>query len=79
MGLVDVRGDNLLIFERELASQPDRYFMSNIVQGISSSLKIGYTGPQFLLICSNLASAHLSPQVIEETLHKECEAGQTAS
>ena len=67
-----------LVFERELASHPDHNFVSSIVQGITLGVKIGYTGPQCTLICSNLPSAHLNPQVIEDTLRRECEAGRMA-
>ena len=67
-----------LEFERKLASHPNKDFVQDIVQGIMSGVKIGYSGPQMSLISSNLPSAHLNSQVIEDSLQKECEAGRLA-
>ena len=64
-----------LKFKHELASHPDKDFIQGIAQGIMSGVKIGYSGPQMSLISSNLPSAHLNPQVIKDSLWKECEAG----
>ena len=68
----------LLEFERELASHPNKDFVQGIVQGIMLGIKIGYSSPQMSLISSNLPSAHLNLQVIEDSVQKECQAGRLA-
>jgi len=39
-------------------------------------MAIGYLGPQFAYLATNLAFASRQPKVIDTALQKECEAGR---
>ena len=64
------------ILECELSDHPDRVFVRQLIDNLRQGCKIGYTGPQFTHLASNLESASQQPQVIDATLKDECAAGR---
>ena len=67
-----------LELERELASYPDKGFVSQLLHNITHGCDIGYNGPHFSHTANHLVSAHTHPHVISEALTKECMAGRLA-
>ena len=62
----------------ELASQPDRSFVNNLVNALRYGTRIGYLGPQKNLVSRNLISASQHPEVITANLNKEIQLGRVA-
>ena len=46
------------------------------MDNVQHDCEIGYTGPQFTYLASNLESTYQQPHVIDATLKDECEAGR---
>lgn len=67
-----------LILERELATHPDKYFVSQLLHNVTPGCAIGYNGPQFPFIARHLLSARAHPDIITAALAKECLAGRMA-
>ena len=65
-------------FGLQLRTHPDRAFAQAVVSDIQRGACIGYIGPRSTLRARNLRSATINPDVISETLHKECVAGRMA-
>jgi len=64
------------VLERELSYHPDQVFVRQLIDNLQHGCEIGYTGPQFTYLASNLESAYQQPHVIDATLKDECEAGR---
>ena len=64
------------ILECELSFYPDKVFVRQLVHDLQHGCSIGYTGPQFAHLASNLPTAYQQPDVIDATLQRECEAGR---
>ena len=64
------------ILERELSFYPDKVFVRQLVHDLQHGCSIGYTGPQFAHLASNLPTAYQQPDVIDATLQREREAGR---
>jgi len=47
-----------------------------LIDNLRRGCAIGYKGPQFTYLASNLESASQQPNVIDATLKEECEAGR---
>ena len=65
-------------FERELAQHPNKAFVRQLITDLTHGCNVGYKGPQFSHTHPHLPSAHLMPQVIDESLRRECDAGRLA-
>ena len=63
------------ILKHELSYCPDKVFVRRLIYPLQHGYTIGYTGPQFIFLASNLQSAYQQPEVIHATLKDECEAG----
>ena len=50
--------------------------MTKLIHDLGHGCSIGYTGPQFSCLANNLVSAYQQPEVIDNTLKKECEVGR---
>ena len=66
-------------FILELSDHPDRVFVRQLIENLRQGCKIGYSGPQFTHLASNLESASQKPQVIDAILRDKCAAGQILS
>ena len=64
------------ILERKLWNYPNRVFVRQLIDNLRQGCAIGYTGPHFMSLAPNLQSAFQQPEVIDETLRDDCEAGQ---
>ena len=64
------------ILERELCNYPDKAFVTKLIHDLCHGCTIGYTGPQFSYLANNLVSAYQQPEVIDDTLKRECELGR---
>jgi len=64
------------IIERKLSNYPDQVFVRQLIDNLQHGCAIGYAGPQFTHIASNLQSASQQPEVIDATLKDECSAGR---
>ena len=69
---------NVDLLRAELASHPDRVFVSSSINDMSYGARIGYTGPRSALMAPNLASADEHAAAISAFLTKECTAGRMA-
>ena len=67
-----------LVIERELASHPDKGFVSQLLANITIGCNIGYQGPQFPYTAQHLPTAYTHTHIITESLAKECAAGRMA-
>ena len=67
-----------LDLEHELASHPDKGFVSQLLANITSGCNIGYHGPQFPYTARHLPTAYTHTHIITESLTKECTAGRMA-
>jgi len=67
-----------LQLERELASHPDKGFVSQLLHNIRHGCSIGYEGPHFPQVARHLPSARTHPHIITDALAKECLAGRMA-
>ena len=65
-----------LEFERELRTHPDKDFVDQLVHNLTLGCNIGYQGPQFPYTARNLQSAWISPEVVDNTIHSEKQAGR---
>ena len=63
-------------FVSELASHPDKAFVSWLLHSIDNGVSLGYAGPRTSQISPNLSSARVHPVVIDQELAKECAAGR---
>ena len=68
----------LFILEYELSyySTLTKSLLEELYYNLRHGCTIGYTGPQFTYLASNLQSAYQQPEVIDTTLKDECEAGR---
>ena len=69
---------NVDLLHAELASHPDRVFVSSLINDMSYGAKIGCTGPRSAFMAPNLASADEHAAAISAFLTKECTAGRMA-
>ena len=65
-----------LILEWELSNHPNKAFVKQLIYDLQHGCDIGYLGPQFAHLATNLAAASRQPKVIYAALLKECEAGR---
>ena len=63
------------ILEHELSFYPDKVFVRQLVHNLQHGCSVGYTGPQFAYLASNLSTAYQQLDVIGATLQREREAG----
>ena len=63
-------------FERELTGHPDKAWVSKLLTAIKIGVRIGHTGPRHYTHARNLSSAFQHPEVIDQELAKECDAGR---
>ena len=63
-------------FERELAGHPDKAWVSKLLTAIKIGVRIGHTGPRHYTHARNLSSAFQHPEVIDQELAKEYDAGR---
>ena len=66
------------LLRAELASHPDRVFVSSLINDMSYGARIGYTGPRSAFMAPNLASVDEHAAAISAFLTKECTAGRMA-
>ena len=64
------------LLESELSLHPDKVFIRSLIDDLQHGCSIGYTGPQFAHLATNLPSAFQQPNVIDAALAKECKAGR---
>ena len=69
---------NVVLFESELSTHPDRTWCSRLLHTLQHGATIGYQGPRFARTTPNLPSATRHPNVIKEELRKECAKGHIA-
>ena len=69
---------NVDLLRAELASHPDRVFVSSLINDMSYGARIGYTDPRSAFMALNLASADEHAAAISAFLTKECTAGRMA-
>ena len=66
---------NILEFDKELRSHPDRDRVKQLLLSLEQGLKVHYTGSRSGHWADNLPSARWYPQAITEALSSECEKG----
>ena len=62
------------LLERELSLHPDKAYVKALIDDLQHGCSIGYTGPQFVHLATNLPSEFQQPNVIDAALEKECKA-----
>ena len=67
---------NYLQFERELASHPDKTWVSWLLKAIKHGTTLGYDGPRGPMKAGNLSSAFQHARIVDEEIAKECNAGR---
>ena len=67
---------NYLQFERELASHPDKTWVSWLLKAIKHGTTLGYDGPRGPMKAGNLSSAFQHARIVDEEIAKECDAGR---
>ena len=67
-----------LKLERELASHPDKGFVSQLLSNLRHGCSIGYEGPHFSHTAQHMPSAYVHAHIISASLAKECTAGRRA-
>ena len=68
----------LQALEIELLAHPDPAFVAHLLDGLRYGFRVGYDGPRHSLLCENLASAFVSPEIVSAYLAKEVQLGHTA-
>ena len=63
-------------FERKLAGHPDKAWVSKLLTAIKIGVRIGHTGPRHYTHARNLSLAFQHPEVIDQELAKEHDAGR---
>ena len=63
-------------FEHELAGHPDKAWVSKLLTAIKIGVRIGHMGLRHYTHARNLSSAFQYPEVIDQELAKECDAGR---
>ena len=68
----------MLELEHELASHPDKGFVSQLLSNLRHGCSIGYEGPHFPHPARHMPSAYIHAHIISASLAKECSAARIA-
>lgn len=65
-----------LHFQKELASHPDKAWVTWLIEAIQQGVTLGHDGPRGPMITSNLPSSRKYHHIIDKEINKECRAGR---